>query len=93
MKVHAGIGALQAYGAVFLCASNRSEFTYKKKSAVRAAEEHGRGLAEGSRREYVMRGANIDRMLGIPEDVKGPMTKEMKPYGSKVLVPIVGAFD
>ena len=34
----------------------------------------------------------FDRKLGTPEDVKGPMTKEVKSCGSRALVPVIGAF-
>ena len=42
-------------------------------------------------REYLQRAEELDRKLGIPGGVEGPMTKEMKPHASRVLAPVVGA--
>ena len=38
-----------------------------------------------------MRAAKIDHMLGTPDGVGGPMTKEMVPCGSMVSVPVASA--
>ena len=43
-------------------------------------------------REYLQRTEELDRKLGPPEGVEGPITKEMKLCGSRVLVPVIGAF-
>ena len=45
--------------------------------------------------EYTRRAKDIDAKLGTPAGEEGPMTSEMKTYGSpprKVLAPVVGAF-
>ena len=43
-------------------------------------------------REHLQRAEELGRKLVTPEGVDGPMTKEMKSYGSRVLVPVIGAF-
>ena len=43
-------------------------------------------------RDYPQRAGENDRKPGTPEDAEGPMTKEMTSHGSRVLVPVVGAF-
>ena len=43
-------------------------------------------------REYLKRAEEFDRKLGTPEGAEGPMTKEVKPYCPRVLVPAIGAF-
>ena len=43
-------------------------------------------------REYLQRAGELDRKLGTPEGAEGPMTKEMKSHGSRVLVLAIGAF-
>ena len=45
--------------------------------------------------EYTRRAKDIDANLGTPAGEEGPMTAEMKTYGSppgQVLAPVVGAF-
>jgi len=43
-------------------------------------------------RGYLHRAGELDRKPGTPEGPEGPMTKEVKSYGSRVLVPVIGAF-
>ena len=43
-------------------------------------------------REYLQSTEEFDRKLGTPELLEGPMTKEMKSCGSRVPVPVAGAF-
>ena len=43
-------------------------------------------------REYLQRTEEPDCKLGSPEGAGGPMAKEVKSYGSRVLVPVIGAF-
>ena len=43
-------------------------------------------------REYLQRAEEFDRKVGTPGGVEGPMTKKMKSYGSRVLVPVIAAF-
>ena len=50
-----------------------------------------------ARQEEVARGhlqpaEELDRKPSTPEGAGGPMTKEMKPCGSRVPVPVIGAF-
>ena len=43
-------------------------------------------------REYLQRAEEVDRKLGTVAGTEGPMAKEVKSYGSKVSVPVIGAF-
>ena len=43
-------------------------------------------------RDYLQRADEFDRKLGTSKGAEGPMTKEMKSYGSRVPVPVIGAF-
>ena len=43
-------------------------------------------------REYLQRAEEFDRKPGTPDGVEGPMTKGMKPCGSRLLVPVIGTF-
>ena len=43
-------------------------------------------------RGYLQRAGEFDRKLGTPGGAEGPMTKEVKSYGPRILVPVIGAF-
>ena len=43
-------------------------------------------------RECLQRAGEPDRRPGTPERAEGPMTKDMKSHGSRVPVPVIGAF-
>ena len=42
--------------------------------------------------EYLQRAEELDRKPGTPEGAEGPMTKEIKPCGSRMLASVIGAF-
>jgi len=47
---------------------------------------------EGVTREYLQRTGEFGRRPGTPEGAEGPMAKVMKSCGSRVPVPVIGAF-
>ena len=44
-------------------------------------------------RGYLQRAEEVDRKPGTSEGAEGPMTKGVKPCGSRVLVPVFGVFS